>query len=94
MNAKVNNIDLSDITFVKRVNIGSVNPNSPVNEEQQEKQMQFLNRCLNDFPRGRIVGKDIAVGIFQVGEHQITLQRITYHVGFRRKPTWADGNSI
>lgn len=83
-------IDLSDITFVKRINIGSINPNNPVNEDQQEKQMAFLNKCLNEFPKGRIIGKDVSVGVFQIGEHQITLQRITYHVGFNRKPYWID----
>ncbi len=90
MNQARNNIDLSDVTFVKRINIGSINPNSPVNEEQQEQQMQVLNRCLNEFPKGRIIGKDITVGVYQVGEHQLTMQRITYHVGFVRIPTWID----
>ena len=90
MRALHNNIDLGDVTYVKRINIGSINPNSPVNEEQQEKQMEMLNKCLTDVPKGRIIGKDISVGVFQIGEHQITLQRITYHVGFKRKPVWAE----
>lgn len=82
------NVDLGDVTYVKRINIGNINPNSPLNEEQQEAQTKLLNRCLNEYPKGRIIGKDIAVGVFQIGDHQITLQRITYHVGFRRKPYW------
>ena len=80
--------DLQDIIYVKRINIGAINPNNPVSEEQQEAQMSLLNRCLSEFPKGRIIGKDVAVGVFQLGEHQITLQRITYHVGFKRKPDW------
>lgn len=80
--------DLQDITYVKRINIGVINPNNPVSEEQQEAQISLLNRCLSEFPKGRIIGKDIAIGVFQLGEHQITLQRITYHVGFKRKPDW------
>jgi hypothetical protein len=84
------NCGLDDVHYVKRINIGSINPNNPVNEEQQEAQMEYLNKCLNDFPRGRIIGKDIAVGVYQMGEHQITLQRVTYHIGFNRKPFWMD----
>lgn len=90
VNGGVQKVDLSDVKFVKRINIGSINPNNPVNEEQQEVQMALLNKCLSEFPKGRIIGKDISVGVFQIGEHQITLQRITYHIGFSRKPYWMD----
>lgn len=84
------NAGLDDVRFVKRINIGSINPNNPVNEEQQDAQIAYLNKCLTDFPKGRIIGKDIAVGVYQMGEHQLTLQRVTYHVGFNRKPFWMD----
>ena len=82
--------DLSDVTYVKRINIGSINPNSPLNEDQQEMQMRQLNKCLSEPPKGRIIGKDITVGVYQMGEHQLIMQRITYHVGFKRKPVWID----
>lgn len=85
-----NYLNLEDVTYVKRISIGDINPNNPLNEEQQENQIEFLNKCLNDYPKGRIIGKDIAVGIYQIGEHQINLQRITYHVGFKRKPAWLE----
>jgi len=96
MNRQDNNksLSLGDVTYVKRVHVGSINPNSPVSEEQQEKQMELLNRCLNDYPRGRIIGKDVTTGLFQVGDHQISMQRITYHVGFSRKPIWLTDNKI
>ena len=58
----------------------------------RENQMALLNKCLNEYPKGRIIGKDISVGVFQVGDHQITLQRTTYHVGFLRKPVWMEKN--
>jgi hypothetical protein len=90
MNPQSGSVELDEVRFVKRVHVGSVNPNNPVSEEQQEKQIALLNRCLNDFPRGCIIGRDIAVGVFQIGEHRITLQRTTYHVGFPRKPLWLD----
>ncbi len=55
--------------------------------------MALLNKCLNENPKGKIIGKDISVGVFQVGDHQITLQRTTYHVGFLRKPVWLENIS-
>lgn len=71
-----------------RINIGNLNPNNPAAETEAAKAMEFLNRCLNDQPRGRIIGQEINFGVFKIGEHQVTLQRITYHVGFPRKPYW------
>ncbi|MDN3686603.1 hypothetical protein [Cyclobacterium jeungdonense] len=72
------------------MSIGNINSNDPLNEERQ---MALLNKCLNENPKGKIIGKDISVGVFQVGDHQITLQRTTYHVGFLRKPVWLENIS-
>ncbi len=80
--------DYQDIAFVKRISIGSVDPQSPASEEQMEEQIALLNKCLSNYPRGRIIGKEISTGLFQMGEHQVSLQNITYHVGFTRKPHW------
>ena len=77
---------LGDVTYVERVSVGSSNPNSPISEEAMQAQIDLLNRCLSH--RGRIIGKDMTVGVYQMGEHQITMQKITYHVGFKRKPLW------
>ncbi|WP_162342138.1 MULTISPECIES: hypothetical protein [Cyclobacterium] len=93
INSSTKTLELADVTYVKRVSIGNINPNNPLNEEQQERQMALLNKCLNEYPKGKIIGKDISVGVFQVGDHQITLQRTTYHVGFLRKPVWLENNS-
>lgn len=93
INSSTKTLELADVTYVKRVSIGNINPNSPLNEEQQERQMALLNKCLNEYPKGKIIGKDISVGVFQVGDHQITLQRTTYHIGFLRKPVWLENNS-
>lgn len=79
---------LTDIRYVKLVTIGSVNPNLPFSEQSRKAQTELLNRCLNDYPRGIIIGKDISVGRYQVGEHELTMERVTYHVGFTRKPAW------
>ncbi len=79
---------LADIHYIKLVPIGSVNPNSPLSDQAKEEQAAVLNRCLNDYPRGRIIGKDITVGKYLIGEHELTMEKITYHVGFARKPSW------
>ena len=79
---------LTDVHYVKLVPIGSVNPNNPLSDQAKEAQVQLLNRCLNDYPRGIIIGKDITVGRYLIGEHELTMEKITYHVGFPRKPAW------
>lgn len=50
----------------------------------------MLNRCLNDYPKGRIIGKDISIGRYQAGEHELTMEKVTYHIGFTRKPEWEE----
>lgn len=81
---------MTDVHYVKLVPIGSVNPNNPLSDESKEAQVELLNRCLNDYPKGMIIGKDIAVGRYQVGEHELMMEKITYHVGFARKPVWLE----
>ena len=80
--------NLSDFSFIKDVAVGSINPNVLMTDEGRETQIAMLNRCLNDYPKGVIIGKDIAIGRYVMGEHELTLQRTVYHVGFTRKPTW------
>lgn len=81
---------MSDIRYVRLVPIGSVNPNHPLSDQAKEEQAALLNRCLNDYPKGIIIGKDITVGKYLIGEHELTMEKITYHVGFPRKPSWED----
>ncbi len=81
---------LTDIHYVKLVTIGSVNPNNPLSEQSREQQVELLNRCLNDYPKGVILGKDITIGRYMIGEHELSMEKITYHVGFARKPSWED----
>lgn len=80
----------ADIRYVKLVPVGSVNPGNPLSDSSKEAQAALLNRCLNDYPKGIILGKDISVGRYQVGEHEFTMEKITYHVGFERKPAWEE----
>ncbi len=84
---------LTDVHYIKLVPMGSVNPNNPLSDQEKEKQAALLNRCLNDYPKGIIIGKDITVGRYLIGEHELTMEKITYHVGFPRKPSWEDEES-
>jgi hypothetical protein len=86
-----NRVGMSDVHYVKLVSIGSVNPNNPLSDQSREEQAALLNRCLNDYPKGIIIGKDVTVGRYRIGEHELTMERVTYHVGFPRKPQWEDG---
>ncbi|TRX54846.1 hypothetical protein FNH22_19015 [Fulvivirga sp. M361] len=83
---------LEHVRFVKKIAIGSVNPQITFSEEEHDKQMDLLNRCLNDYPRGKIIGRDLTIATFQLGEHQMNMQKTTYHIGFERKPHWLDDN--
>lgn len=82
--------DLTDIHYIKLVPMGSINPNNPLSDQSREAQAALLNKCLNDYPRGVIIGKDISIGRYLIGEHELTMEKITYHVGFVRKPAWEE----
>jgi hypothetical protein len=82
--------ELSDIKFFKDVVIGSVNPNVILSDDARQSQIAFLNRCLNDYPKGIVVGKDIVIGRYNIGEHELVMQKTIYHVGFLRKPAWLE----
>lgn len=82
----------ADIRYIKLVTVGSINPNNPLSEQSRQEQVELLNRCLNDYPRGKIIGRDVTVGRYLIGdenyEHEFTMEKVTYHVGFPRKPGW------
>lgn len=83
-------VELSEVHYVKLVTIGSVNPNSPLSEQSRQAQVDLLNRCLNDYPKGVIIGKDVTIGRYMIGEHELSMEKVTYHVGFQRKPSWVE----
>lgn len=80
--------DLSEVTYIKRVTVGNPDPTNMKTEETIKLQMEEVNKCLNSSPRGIIIGIDKNFGIYNVGEHQVVLQSISYQIGFKRKPTW------
>ena len=51
-NPKKQGLALEDLTYIKTVTVGSINPNLPFSDQERENQVALLNRCLNDFPRG------------------------------------------
>ncbi|QNU66743.1 hypothetical protein EHE19_018190 [Ruminiclostridium herbifermentans] len=85
-----NKSTLTDICYVKLVPIGSVNPNNPLSDQSRAEQEKLLNRCLNDYPKGIIIGKDTTIGRYMIGEHELTMEKVTYHVGFPRRPAWIE----
>lgn len=83
-----NKTAMEDIKFIELVSVGSVNPNNPLSEESIKKQTEKLNKCLNEYPKGIIIGKDITIGRYMIGSHELTMEKTTYHVGFPREPLW------
>jgi hypothetical protein len=83
-------IDLSDVGYVKRIVVGSNNPANLQSEEQIRTGMALVNRCLTETPKGRIIGVEKSFSILQVGEHNVVLQWLTYHIGFKRRPFWIE----
>jgi hypothetical protein len=80
--------DLTDVGYVKRIVVGSTDPQKLSSTEVVEGEAALLNRCLSDTPRGRIVGIEKNFSLLNIGEHQVVLQALVYHVGFTRKPYW------
>ena len=80
--------DLNEVRYIKRITIGTENPARMCTPEEIEKATALLNRCLNDIPKGTILALEKSFAALQVGEHQVVLQWIVYHVGFPRKPAW------
>jgi len=81
---------ISDVAYVHRVTVGSVDPANPKAEADIQFQMDKVNECLSRAPKGRIMGIEKNFGIYQAGEHQMVLQSMTYHIGFVRKPAWLE----
>lgn len=79
---------LTDVKFIKRVVVGNDNPENAPDEKKYKEQMDFLNKCLKEVPRGKIVGQEKNFYLLNLGEHQVVMQYIVYHVGFERKPCW------
>lgn len=83
-------LDLSQIGFCKRVTIGSRDPEALRSDAEVEQAMILLNRCLHEAPRGRILGIEKTFTLLNIGEHQVVLQCLIYHIGWPRRPLWLE----
>ena len=82
--------DLSEVRYIKRISIGTSDPSKMLSEEEVQKSMDLLNKCLTEPPKGTLIGIEKSFKILNIGEHQAVLQWLVYHVGFARKPMWLD----
>jgi hypothetical protein len=80
--------DLTEVRHVKRIVIGSDNPAHIRTQAEVDDAARLLNQCLTGAPKGSIIGTERSFALVQIGEHQVVLQWIAYHVGFPRKPAW------
>ncbi|HYW15125.1 MAG TPA: hypothetical protein VE891_03085 [Allosphingosinicella sp.] len=80
--------DLTDVGYVKRITVGSPDPESRRTEGEINAATELLNRCLTEIPKGKILGIEKSFTTLNIGEHQVVLQSLTYHVGFSRRPPW------
>ena len=80
--------DISLVGYVKRIVIGNNNPEKATDERTIQKQIDLLNRCLTEYPKGKIIGIERNFFILNIGEHQVVMQYSVYHLGFKRKPNY------
>ena len=78
--------DLSDVKHIKRIIVGSDNPAYIKTQAEVDEAMEELNQHLTGSPRGTLVAVERSFSLVRIGEHQVVLQWIAYHVGFPRKP--------
>ncbi|CAB3768185.1 hypothetical protein [Paraburkholderia humisilvae] len=79
---------LSEMRFVKRIVVGNDNPQNIRTEAEVQEAMDLVNRCLSGTPRGYLLGFEKSFGLYNIGEHQVVLQYVVYHIGFVRKPVF------
>lgn len=81
---------LTNIRHIKRIVVGSDNPQAMRTEAEVSEAMDLVNRCLTATPRGYLLNVEKSFGLYNIGEHQIVLQYAVYHIGFDRKPLFLD----
>jgi hypothetical protein len=83
--------DLTGVGFIKRISLGSLDVHATAAEPGNQKAMDLLNRCLEDYPKGRIIGGEMSFDVLTTKSgHQTVLEKVTYHVGFARRPSWLE----
>lgn len=82
--------DLSEVHFIKRIAIGDYEVRGEKAEAEAADNLAILNKCLSEPPYGTVIGMEKRFALLNRGEHQIVVQWLVYHVGFKRKPAWID----
>lgn len=82
--------DISEVAYIKRIVVGSNNPSDLQSDSKIAESMELLNRCLSELPKGKLLGVEKSFSILQIGEHNVVLQWLTYHIGFKRRPYWME----
>jgi len=79
--------DLTAIRHVERVVVGNTDPSRIKTEAEIQQAMDKVNFLINrSSPRGKLIGQEKGFAVYQMGEHQVVLQHIVYHIGFTRQP--------
>lgn len=86
----VNTFDITDVGYIERIVVGSINPANMPTEEDNQVKMSRVNRCLSDFPKGRVIGVERSFSVVRIGEHQVVLEAVVYHIGFKKAPLWME----
>ncbi|GDY28165.1 hypothetical protein AHAT_40550 [Agarivorans sp. Toyoura001] len=90
--SQLNTFDVTDVGFLERIVVGTTDPASMPTEEETQDKMTVLNRCLSEYPKGRIIGIERSFSVVRIGEHQVVLEAVVYHVGFKKAPLWLEEN--
>ncbi len=86
----INTFDITDVGHIERIVIGTTMPDQIPSESESQEKMKLINRCLTDYPKGRIIGVERSFSGVRIGEHQVILECVVYHIGFRRQPAWLE----
>ncbi|MFC3675461.1 hypothetical protein [Ferrovibrio xuzhouensis] len=86
--------DLTDVSYVKRITVGSTDPERLSSEAAVQAEADLLNKCLAPTSRGKIIGIEKNFSLLNIGEHQVVLQAMVYHIGFARKPYWLEDDGM
>lgn len=87
---QVNTFDITETGYIERIVVGARDPGHIPDEAENRRQMDYVNRCLSEYPKGRIIGVERSFSVVRIGEHQVVLESVAYHVGFKKKPLWIE----
>ncbi len=87
---EINTFDITDVGHIERIVVGSTTPNTQPTEQDTQRQMALINRCLSEYPKGRIIGVERSFSLIRIGEHQVVLESVAYHIGFKKMPLWME----